>query len=188
ARLCALPRAARSRRAAGARAVGGPAADGGRRPGTDERAPPAHARRAVAGHRAAARVGGLRLAARDQPGGCRRVPGRAERARLAQPGPSRLRPGGRARRERGGRRRTAGRPARPPRLPWTARRARVRILAQQLVLGLMLGGLYGLAAAGLSLVFGVLKVLNVAHGELIMLGGYAAFFAVALLGLDPFAS
>jgi branched-chain amino acid transport system permease protein len=64
----------------------------------------------------------------------------------------------------------------------------VRILAQQLVLGLMLGGLYGLAAAGLSLVFGVLKVLNVAHGELIMLGGYAAFFVVALLGLDPFAS
>jgi branched-chain amino acid transport system permease protein len=64
----------------------------------------------------------------------------------------------------------------------------VRILAQQLVLGLMLGGLYGLAAAGLSLVFGVLKVLNVAHGELIMLGGYAAVFAVALLGLDPFAS
>jgi len=62
------------------------------------------------------------------------------------------------------------------------------ILAQQLILGLMLGGLYGLAAAGLSLVFGVLKVLNVAHGELIMLGGYAAFFAVALLGLDPFAS
>ena len=64
----------------------------------------------------------------------------------------------------------------------------MRILAQQLILGLMLGGLYGLAAAGLSLVFGVLKVLNVAHGELIMLGGYAAFFAVALLGLDPFAS
>jgi branched-chain amino acid transport system permease protein len=64
----------------------------------------------------------------------------------------------------------------------------VRILAQQLILGLMLGGLYGLAAAGLSLVFGVLKVLNVAHGELIMLGGYAAFFVVALLGLDPFAS
>jgi len=64
----------------------------------------------------------------------------------------------------------------------------VRILAQQLILGLMLGGLYGLAAAGLSLVFGVLKVLNVAHGELIMLGGYAAFFAVGLLGLDPFVS
>jgi branched-chain amino acid transport system permease protein len=61
-------------------------------------------------------------------------------------------------------------------------------LAQQIVLGLMIGGLYGLAAAGLSLVFGVLKVLNVAHGELIMLGGYAAFWLVALLGVDPFVS
>jgi len=64
----------------------------------------------------------------------------------------------------------------------------VDVLAQQLLLGLMIGGLYGLAAAGLSLVFGVLKVLNVAHGELIMLGGYGAFWLSALLGLDPFAS
>jgi branched-chain amino acid transport system permease protein len=64
----------------------------------------------------------------------------------------------------------------------------VTILAQQLVLGVLIGGLYGLAAAGLSLVFGVMKVLNVAHGELIMLGGYGAFWLVALLGLDPFAS
>ena len=62
------------------------------------------------------------------------------------------------------------------------------VLAQQLVLGLLIGGLYGLAAAGLGLVFGVLKVLNVAHGDLIMLGGYGAFWTVSLLGLDPFAS
>ena len=62
------------------------------------------------------------------------------------------------------------------------------VLPQQLVLGLLIGGLYGLAAAGLSLVFGVLKVLNVAHGELIMLGGYGAFWLFALLGVDPFAS
>ncbi len=62
------------------------------------------------------------------------------------------------------------------------------VLAQQIVLGLLLGGLYGLAAAGLSLVFGVLKVLDVAHGELIMLGGYGAFWLFALLGWDPFAS
>ena len=61
-------------------------------------------------------------------------------------------------------------------------------LAQQIVLGILIGGLYGLAAAGLSLIFGVLKVLNVAHGELIMLGGYAAFWSVALLGVDPFGS
>jgi branched-chain amino acid transport system permease protein len=64
----------------------------------------------------------------------------------------------------------------------------VTLLAQQIVLGLLLGGLYGLAAAGLSLVFGVLKVLNVAHGELIMLGGYGAFWLFALLGWDPFAA
>jgi branched-chain amino acid transport system permease protein len=62
------------------------------------------------------------------------------------------------------------------------------VVAQQILLGLLIGGLYGLAAAGLSLVFGVLKVLNVAHGELIMLGGYGAFWLVALLGIDPFAS
>jgi branched-chain amino acid transport system permease protein len=64
----------------------------------------------------------------------------------------------------------------------------VSILAQQLLLGFLIGGLYGLAALGLSLVFGVLKVLNVAHGELIMLGGYGAFWLFALLGIDPFAS
>ena len=62
----------------------------------------------------------------------------------------------------------------------------MRIVLQQLILGLLLGGLYGLAAAGLSLIFGVLKVLNVAHGELIMVGGYAAYWLAASLGLDPF--
>jgi branched-chain amino acid transport system permease protein len=62
------------------------------------------------------------------------------------------------------------------------------VLLQQVILGVLIGGLYGLAAAGLSLVFGVLKVLNVAHGELIMLGGYGAFWLAALFGVDPFAS
>ena len=62
------------------------------------------------------------------------------------------------------------------------------ILAQQLVLGLMIGGLYGLAAAGLSLIFGVLRVLNVAHGQWIMLGGYGAFWLFSLAGIDPFVS
>src|SRR5439155_360376 len=56
------------------------------------------------------------------------------------------------------------------------------IVLQQLVLGVLIGGLYGLAAAGLSLIFGVMKVLNVAHGELIMLGGYGAFWLFALSG------
>ncbi len=61
-------------------------------------------------------------------------------------------------------------------------------ILQQIVLGVLIGGLYGLAAAGLSLVFGVMRVLDVAHGELIMLGGYASFWLFALAGVDPFAS
>jgi branched-chain amino acid transport system permease protein len=59
---------------------------------------------------------------------------------------------------------------------------------QNLVSGLLVGALYGLAALGLSLAFGVLKVLNVAHGELIMLGGYTTFYLFTLAGLDPFLS
>ncbi len=61
-------------------------------------------------------------------------------------------------------------------------------LAQSLVFGVLVGALYGLAAVGLSLVFGVAKFLNVAHGELLMLGGYASFWLFTLLGVDPFAS
>lgn len=60
------------------------------------------------------------------------------------------------------------------------------MLAQNLVSGLLVGGLYGLAAVGLSLVFGVTKILNVSHGELLMLGGYAAFWLFKLYGVDPF--
>lgn len=59
-------------------------------------------------------------------------------------------------------------------------------LAQNVVFGILVGALYGLAAVGLSLVFGVTKFLNVSHGELLMLGGYAAFWTFTLLGLDPF--
>jgi branched-chain amino acid transport system permease protein len=62
------------------------------------------------------------------------------------------------------------------------------ILTQQLILGLLVGGLYGLAAAGLSLTFGVLRVLNVAHGELLMLGGYGTFWLFTLWQIDPFLS
>jgi branched-chain amino acid transport system permease protein len=48
------------------------------------------------------------------------------------------------------------------------------------------GALYGLVALGLSLVFGVTKFLNVAHGELLMFGGYASFMVFSSLHLDPF--
>ena len=59
-------------------------------------------------------------------------------------------------------------------------------LPQNLVFGILVGGLYGIAAVGLSLVFGVTKILNVSHGELLMLGGYASFWLFTLLGVDPF--
>lgn len=61
-------------------------------------------------------------------------------------------------------------------------------LPQTLVYGVLVGALYGLAAVGLSLVFGVTDFLNVAHGEFLMLGGYASFWLFNLLGVDPFAS
>jgi branched-chain amino acid transport system permease protein len=61
-------------------------------------------------------------------------------------------------------------------------------VVQSLVSGALVGALYGLAALGLSLVFGVLKILNVAHGELLMLGGYAAFWVFRLLAVDPYLS
>ena len=64
----------------------------------------------------------------------------------------------------------------------------MQALAQNLAFGLFVGSIYGVAAAGLALVFGVLKILNVAHGELLMIGGYISFWLFAVLGLDPFVS
>jgi branched-chain amino acid transport system permease protein len=61
-------------------------------------------------------------------------------------------------------------------------------ILQNLIYGLFVGSNYGVAAAGLSLVFGVLRVLNVAHGELLMLGGYTSVWMFNLFGIDPFVS
>src|SRR3989441_11527115 len=62
------------------------------------------------------------------------------------------------------------------------------ILLQNAIFGLLIGGLYGLGAVGLSLVFGVLRMLNVSHGELIMLGGYASFWLFTLWRGGPLLS
>lgn len=58
-------------------------------------------------------------------------------------------------------------------------------LVTLLVPALMLGGLYALIAVGLNLVYGTTGFLNVAHGEFMMLGGYAAFWAFTLWGISP---
>ena len=57
------------------------------------------------------------------------------------------------------------------------------LFLQALALGILQGGLYALMAAGLTLVFGVLRAVNFAHGEFAMLGAYGAFFTIHALGL-----
>ncbi len=59
---------------------------------------------------------------------------------------------------------------------------------QVLANGILLGGLYAAVALGLALVWGVLDIINLAHGAFIMLGGYLAYYLFTGLGLDPFAS
>ena len=55
-----------------------------------------------------------------------------------------------------------------------------------IVQGILLGGLYALFAAGLSLVFGIMRLVNLAHGDLIVMGAYLILVFVTLLGLPPF--
>jgi branched-chain amino acid transport system permease protein len=52
--------------------------------------------------------------------------------------------------------------------------------------GILMGSIYGLTALGLTLIFGVLKVINFAHGSLLMVGMYVAYWAVTLTGLHPY--
>jgi branched-chain amino acid transport system permease protein len=64
----------------------------------------------------------------------------------------------------------------------------IQTLLQLMVGGLLLGAIYALAAAGLNLIFGVMRVVNFAHGDLMMLGAYTAFWLHDLLGLNPLLS
>ena len=57
--------------------------------------------------------------------------------------------------------------------------------AQTIVSGRLLGGVLGLVAVGLTLIFGVVDIVNFAHGEFLMVGMYVAFFAWSLWGIDP---
>ncbi|MFC3612285.1 branched-chain amino acid ABC transporter permease [Lutimaribacter marinistellae] len=60
------------------------------------------------------------------------------------------------------------------------------IWVDTIVQGVLLGGLYALFAAGLSLVFGIMRLVNLAHGDLIVLGAYLILVVVTVLGLHPF--
>lgn len=60
------------------------------------------------------------------------------------------------------------------------------MLGQVVVSGILSGGLYAMVALGLALIFGVMRVINIAHGPLLMLGAYATFFLHEQLGMNPF--
>jgi branched-chain amino acid transport system permease protein len=59
---------------------------------------------------------------------------------------------------------------------------------QALINGVLLGGTYGLMALGLSLIFGVLRIINFAHGNLMVVGMYDRYWLFTLLGVDPYVS
>lgn len=62
------------------------------------------------------------------------------------------------------------------------------LLLQSLVLGVLTGGVYALMASGLTLIFGVMRVVNVAHGAMIVTAAYISWLLFKTFGLDPIAS
>jgi branched-chain amino acid transport system permease protein len=59
---------------------------------------------------------------------------------------------------------------------------------QSVVSGVLTGSLYAMIAVGLTIVFGVMRIINLAHGEMVMLGMFGAYWSYTLIGLDPFLS
>src|SRR5208337_1616167 len=62
------------------------------------------------------------------------------------------------------------------------------IVAQAVVNGLLIGGIYALVSIGVTLIFGVVKIVNFAQGEFVMIGMYISYWLAANLGLDPVVS
>jgi branched-chain amino acid transport system permease protein len=61
----------------------------------------------------------------------------------------------------------------------------LKLIAEQLINGLVLGSMYAIVASGLTLIWGTMKMLNFAHGELYMLGGYVLYFTLMVFGMHP---
>lgn len=62
------------------------------------------------------------------------------------------------------------------------------IIAAAAINGLLLGGIYTLVASGLTLIYGVLHIINFAHGSMLMLAMFGVFYLLTLLGIDPYLS
>jgi branched-chain amino acid transport system permease protein len=61
-------------------------------------------------------------------------------------------------------------------------------LAQAVINGLLIGGIYALVSIGVTLIFGVVKIVNFAQGEFVMIGMYVSFFLATRVGVDPLVS
>lgn len=64
----------------------------------------------------------------------------------------------------------------------------VEVVAQAVINGLLIGGIYALVSIGVTLIFGVVKIVNFAQGEFVMIGMYITFFLATQLGIDPLVS
>ncbi|MGZ6544829.1 MAG: ABC transporter permease subunit, partial [Actinomycetota bacterium] len=64
----------------------------------------------------------------------------------------------------------------------------MRLIVQACILGLFTGGVYALMASGLTLAFGIMRVINVAQGAMIILGAYLSYTAFSVFHIDPFLS
>jgi branched-chain amino acid transport system permease protein len=64
----------------------------------------------------------------------------------------------------------------------------VEIVAQAVINGLLIGGIYALVSIGVTLIFGVVKIVNFAQGEFVMIGMYITFFLATQFGMDPIVS
>lgn len=62
----------------------------------------------------------------------------------------------------------------------------ITILIEQIINGLVIGSMYALIGSGIALIYGTMRVLNLAHGDFFMLGGYFVFFLSVTLGLPPY--
>jgi len=64
----------------------------------------------------------------------------------------------------------------------------LEIVAQAVINGLLIGGIYALVSIGVTLIFGVVKIVNFAQGEFVMIGMYISFFLATQFGVDPIVS